>query len=264
MSRISLKTKGDRKMEAFEQRIADAVNKKLNDGTVEKLVEQYIERGVSDALKEVFSWNGEGKKLIEKRLNETIVPVIERHDFNQYLVKLDSVLTEIVNNTILADNKKILGNFKELMKEPESREVKLSDIFKRYCEHVAANVDTDKLEACCEDGEPYYQHVAASMEVEHEDKEWFSSRYDNCVVMFTCEEDEKLNCQIKLYKNTNKEKWHFDGYGDSIDINSLRDLSDFEVFLMTLKRGFIDIIMDEESDCDDDIEPEEKPEWTLG
>ena len=51
---------------------------------------------------------------------------------------------------------------------------------------------------------------------------------------------------------------------DSIDINSLRYLSDFEVFLMTLKRGFAVIIMDEESDCDDDIEPEEKPEWSLG
>ena len=45
--------------------------------------------------------------------------------------------------------------------------------------------------------------------------------------------------------------------------NSLRNLSDFEVFLMTLKRSFADIIMDEESDYDDDIEPEEEPEWCL-
>ena len=43
-----------------------------------------------------------------------------------------------------------------------------------------------------------------------------------------------------------------------------RHLSDFEVFLMTLKRGFVDIVMDKETDCDDDIEPEEKPEWSLG
>lgn len=42
-------------MKTFEQKIAETVNVKLNDGTVEKLVEQYIEKGVSDALKEVFS-----------------------------------------------------------------------------------------------------------------------------------------------------------------------------------------------------------------
>ncbi len=251
-------------MNTFEQKIAETVNKKLNDGTVEKLVEQCIEKGISEALKEVFSWSGEGKKLIEEKLNETIVPVIERHDFNQYLIKLDSVLTEIINNTILADNKKMLENFKKLMKEPEAKEVKLSDIFKRYCEHVAANVDTGELEACCDDGEPYYEHVTASMEVEHEDKGWFKSSFDDCIVKFTCEEDEELNCQIKLYKSTDEKNWNFRGCGDSIDINSLRNLSNFEVFLMTLKRGFVDIIMDKESDCDDDIEPEEKPEWSLG
>lgn len=251
-------------MKNFEERIAETVNEKLNDGTVEKLVEQYIEKGVSEALKEVFSWGGEGRKLIEGKLNETIVPVIECHDFNQYLTKLDSILTEIINSTILEDNKKILENFKELMKEPESKEIKLSDIFRRYCEHVAHNVDTDELEACCDDGDPYYQHVTASMEVEHEDKGWFKSIYDDCVVKFTCEEDEDLNCQIKLYKGTDKVKWNFRGYGDSIDINSLRNLSDFEVFLMTLKRGFVYIVVDEESDFDDDIEPEEKPEWSLG
>ena len=253
-------------MKSFEEKIAETVNEKLNDGTVEKLVEQYMEKGVSDALKEVFSWSGEGRKLIEKKLNETVVPVIEHHDFNQYLTKLDSVLTEIVNATVLADNKKILENFKGLMKEPEIKEIRLSEIFKRYCGHVAKNVDTYALKACCDDGEPYYEHVTAGMEVEHEDKSkgWFISSYEHCTVKFTCDEDVDLNCQVKLYKGTDEKNWSFRGDTDFIDINSLRNLSDFEVFLMTLKRGFVDITMDGESDCDDDIEPEKKPEWSLG
>lgn len=248
----------------FGQRIVDAVNMKLNDGTVEELVGQYVEKGVSEALQEMFSWKGEGKKLIEKKLNETIVPAIERHDFNRYLTKLDAVLAEIVNNTILADNRKMLENFKELMIEPETREVNLSDIFKRYCGHVAENVSTDDLEACCEDGEPYYEHVTASMEVEHEDKGWFKSSFDHCIVKFICEEDEELNCQIRLYKFKHEKNWNFAGCGDPIDISSLRRLSGFEVFLLTLRRVFADIVMDKESDCDYDIEPEEKPEWRLG
>lgn len=251
-------------MQTLEQKITETVNKKLNDGTVEKLVEQYIEKGVSDALKEVFSWGGEGERLIKEKLSETIVPAIERRDFNRYLTKLDSVLTEIVNNTSLADNKKILENFKGLMKEPESKEVKLSDIFEQYCRYVAANVDTGELEACCDDTEPYYEPVAASMEVEHEDKGWFQSSFDNCVVKFTCEEDKDLNCQIRLYKKIDDKKWNFRGYLDSVDINSLRDLSNFKVYLMTLKRCFVDIIIDKESDCNYDIEPEEKPAWSLG
>ena len=140
-------------MKTFEQKIAETVNEKLNDGTVEKLVEQYIEKGVSDALNEVFSWSGEGKKLIEKKLNETIVPVIERHDFNQYLTKLDSVLMEIVNNTILTDNKKMLENFKELMKEHKAQgktvffSTHVLDVAEKICDRVAI-ISKGKLVLC--------------------------------------------------------------------------------------------------------------------
>lgn len=249
----------------LEERITNAVNEKLTDGTVEKLVEQQIEAAVKSALEDVFRYGGKGKKMIEERLNEVIVPVIERHDFNQYIEKLDTVLTEIIKNTSLEDNKKILENFRGLMKEPDKKEIRLSEIFEKYCEHVADNVSTDNLEANCEDGEPYYDHVTAQMDVEHEDKGWFNSSFDDCIVKFTCDEDEDLNLQIRLYKSKKEDKWNLRNLGETFcDINSLRSLSNFEVFLMSLKRGFVDIIMDTENECDDDIEPEEKPEWSLG
>ena len=128
-------------MDRFEQRIADAVNEKLNDGTVEKLIEDYIEKAVSKSLDDIFGYSGGGRKIIKNKLEEVMVPVIENHDFNKYIVKLDDVLTEIINNTNLKDNKNILDNFSELMKEPDIKEIQLSDIFKKYCEHVAKNVD---------------------------------------------------------------------------------------------------------------------------
>ncbi len=80
---------------------------------------------------------------------------------------------------------------------------------------------------------------------------------------FTCEQDKNLNCQIRLYKRSIDKKWNFRGLNTSVDINSLRRMSDFEVYLLTLKRGFVDIIIDKESGYDDEIEPEEKPEWSL-
>lgn len=251
------------KAETFEQKLADTVNEKLNDGTVEKLVDKYIEKGVSDALQGLFSYSGEGRDLIEKKLKEIIVPAIERHDFNKYLIKLDAVLAEIVNRTSIEDNKKILENFKGLMKEPEAKEINLSEIFKMYCEHVAANVNPSGLKACCDDGEPYYEHVTASMDVEHEDKGWFKSSFDDCTVMFTCKEDEYLNFQIRLYKLKTDKKWTIRDGNGSIDINALWKMSRLEVFLSVLERGFVKIILDAEYGFYDDIEPEETPEWSL-
>lgn len=250
-------------MDTFEQKIISVLNEKLNDGTVEKIIEEKLKKGISEALDGLFGYRGEAKEVIEAKVKEVMVPVIERHDFNQYVVKLDSCLTEIVNSTNLIDNKKMLENFQSIMKEPEYKEIKLSDIFERYCKHVSENVDTSNLEAGCEDGDPYYQNVTANMEVEHEDKSWFTSSYDDCVVKFTCEEDEDLNCQIKLYKDSGDDKWAILKCSDSIEINSLRSVSDFEIFLSVLKRGFVKIVMDTENECNDEIDPEAKPEFTL-
>lgn len=248
-------------MSEFEKMIAETVANKLSDGTVEKLIEEKIEEAIKRGLDDVFGYCGDGKKLIEKKFNETIVPVIERHDFNQYLVKLDEVLTSIVNQTNISDNKKILDNFQECLTEPQQKEIKLSEIFKKYCEHVADNVSTSDLAPCYDDGEPYYECVTANMEVEHVDKGWFSSNYDDCYVNFTCEEDKDLNCQIKLYKGVEENEWKILRGLNGIEINSLRNLSSFEVFMSVIQRSFTNIIIDTEIQYDE-VEPTEKPEWS--
>lgn len=246
----------------LEERIQNAVMEKLNDGTVEQIVKDSVESAIKKSLEDTFSWSGAGKKMIDEKVEEVIAPVIERHDFNQYILKLDSILTEIINQTSLADNKEILENFKTLMVEPDMKVIKLSDIFKKYCEYVAHDVDTYDLEACCEDGEPYYEHVTANMEVEHEDT-WISSN-NRCRVKFSCEEDENLNKELQLYKIKTDNNWNVSWEMNTFcDINSLRNLSVFDIFLMTLRRAFVDVELDTESEYADDIEPEETPEWSL-
>lgn len=246
----------------LEERITNAVMEKMTDGTVEELVKKNVESAINKSLDDLFSWSGAGKKMIDEKVKEVIVPVIERHDFNQYIVKLDSVLTDIINQTSLAENEKILENFKVLMLEPDMKVIKLSDIFKKYCEYVAHDVDTDNLEACCDDGEPYYEPVTANMEVEHEDT-WISSN-NRCRVKFSCEEDENLNKELRLYKSKTDNNWNISWEMNAFcDINSLRNLSDFDIFLITLKRAFVDVELDTESEYADDIEPEETPEWSL-
>ena len=246
----------------LEERITNAVMEKLNDGTVEQIVKDSVENAIKKSLEDTFSWSGAGKKMIDEKVKEVIVPVIERHDFNQYIVKLDSILTEIINQTSLADNKEILENFKALMVEPGEKVIKLSTIFQKYCEYVAHDIDTTELEACCDDGEPYYESVTANMEVEHEDT-WISSN-NRCRVKFWCEEDENLNKELRLYKSKTDNNWNISWEMNTFcGINSLRNLSDFDIFLMTLKRAFVDVELDTENEYADDIEPEETPEYSL-
>lgn len=149
-------------MSTFEERIAKAVTDKLNDGTVEELVSDAVTKALKSSIEDQFNWKGEGKKIIDEKVKEVMTPAIERVNLDEYTVKLDAVLTEIINSTNLIDNKEILGNFKSLMTEPDKDVISLKDVFEKYKEYVSENVDTSDLEAFTDD-EPRYQNVTAEV-----------------------------------------------------------------------------------------------------
>lgn len=241
-------------METLEQAIARIVDEKLNDGTVERIVSEKLEEAISGAMNDVFGWNGKGKEELRKRIQDIMVPAIEKHDFNRYLVKMDAVLTEIINNTNLADNERILENFKKLMKEPDYKEIKLSDIFKEYCKYVAENVNTDNLEVYTDDT-PSYQLVNAVVDVECTGYTYYQER----TVHMMCEEDDGLEICFRLHRWNDESSWKIYRFNEYLDINSLRNMNEFEVFLCTLKRAYVDVIIDTNR-AQEEVQPEAEPE----
>lgn len=249
----------------IEEKMSEIISKKLEDGTIEKIVEEKLTAAIDDSIGNIFKW-GDGEKAIKEKLSAVIVPAIERHDFNGYMLKLDSVLTDIINNTNLADNKHILECFGELMTEPDFKEIKLSTIFEQYKEYVAENVSTDGLEAFNDGGELYYESVDVTVDVERDTDHYFRSSYEHAKIIFRCgnDDDGDLEYTVHLYKNTSEEKWRFysSELDKSLDVASLKNLSDFDILLMNLSRAFVDVEMDIDT-MSDEVTPDETPEYSL-
>ena len=241
-------------MSTFEERIAKAVTDKLNDGTVEELVSDAVTKALKSSIEEQFTWRGEARKVIDEKVKEVMTPAIERVSLDDYVVKLDVVLTEIINSTNLVDNKEILGNFKSLMIEPDKDAISLKDVFEKYKEYVSENVDTSKLEVFTDD-EPRYQNVTAEVTVDTRDN-IFGGRF--CDLVFKCEEDEKLTKEIHLYESKNN-RFGITRFKSELDINSLRYVDEFDIFMMRLDRAFCDIT-DLIDMYDDDVEVKAEPE----
>ena len=241
-------------MSTFEERIAKAVADKLNDGTVEELVSNAVIKALKSSIEEQFGWNGDARKVIDEKVKEVMTPAIERVSLDDYAVKLDAVLTEIINSTNLVDNKEILENFKSLMTEPDKDVISLKDVFEKYREYVSKNVDTSKLKVCTDD-EPSYQNVEVGVSVGIRNSV-FGSRF--CDLVFKCEEDEKLTKEIHLYESKSN-RFRITGFKGELDINSLRYVDEFDIFMMRLDRAFCDItdIMEMH---DDEVEVEAEPQ----
>lgn len=241
-------------MSTFEERIVKAVTDKLNDGTVEELVSDAVTKALKSSIEEQFEWNGDAKKVIDEKVKEVMTPTIERVNLDEYTVKLDTVLTGIINSTNLIDNKEILGNFKSLMTEPDKDVISLEDVFEKYKEYVSKNLDTSDLEVYTDD-EPRYQNVTAEVDVHIRDN-IFGGRF--CDLVFKCEEDEKLTKVIHLYESKSN-RFCIMRFKSELDINSLRSIDEFDIFMMRLDRAFCDIT-DIMEMYDDDVEVEAEPE----
>ena len=128
-------------MANFDEDIKRITDEILSDGTVDQIIREKVTDGIEKAIASSFNY-GKLEKAVKERVEQVLVPFIENYDMSAYIVKLDTVLTEIVNKSNLVDNKQMLENFRCLMKEPQITEIKLTDLFKEYKKFVARNMDT--------------------------------------------------------------------------------------------------------------------------
>lgn len=243
----------------MKEELLKIAQESLSSDEVSEIVKEKFMNALRNAIEDAFRW-GDAKHAIEEKVKEVMVPYIETYDFSKYLPKLDSVLTEIVNSDLCIDNKKILENFKNLMMEPEQKEIKLTDLFKAWIKQCEKDIDTDDLSIDYDDGVSY-QSVDCEMRFELEDKPSWSS-VQRAVITFENEHDEKLNVEIPVSKwiwdSGKEEPYTLSTYKD-LTISLLRNLNKFEVLLLRLSRAGTTIIIDKEYD-DSYIQPEEEPE----
>ena len=83
-------------MSNLENSIKDCITKELEKGIVEKIITDKLEECIESSLKDLFGWNGAVKKVVEYKVESVIVPYLENYDYSEYILKLDSVLTEVL------------------------------------------------------------------------------------------------------------------------------------------------------------------------
>lgn len=243
----------------MKEELLKIASESLSSDEVGEIVKEKFMNALENAIENAFHW-GDAKNAIENKVKEVMVPYIESYDFSEYLPKLDSVLTEIVNSDFCIGNKKVLENFKNLMIKPEQKEIKLTDLFNAWIKQCERDIDTDGLDIDYDDGVSY-QSVECEMRFELEDKPSWSS-IQRAVITFENEHDEKLNVEIPVSKwiwdSGKEEPYTLSAYKD-LTISSLRNLSEFEVLLLRLSRAGTAIVIDKEYD-NSYIQPEKEPE----
>lgn len=135
-------------MANFDEDIKRITDEILSDGTVDQIIREKVTDGIEKAIASSFNY-GKLEKAVKERVEQVLVPFIESYDMSGYIVKLDTLLTEMVNKSVLIDNKNLLENFKFMMEEPQETDIKISDLFKEYKKFVAGDMEVEEYSASC-------------------------------------------------------------------------------------------------------------------
>ena len=246
----------------MKEELLNIAMQSLSDDDVKEIVKDKFKKMIEKAVDDAFRW-GDAEKAIKSKVTEVMVPYIEEYDFSEYLPKLDSVLTEIVNSDACMANKTILENFRDLMIEPEQKEIKVTDLFKAWKKKCERDINTTGLDIDYDDGVSY-SCVECEMVVEELDKpSW--SHTQRALIIFENEHDESLNVEIPISKwifDSGREEPYTLSLENDLTISSLRYMDDFQILLMRLARARTSIIIDKDYDSDD-IYPEAEPEASF-
>lgn len=216
--------------QTIENTVKDVIATKLSDGTVERIMEAEFEKAIQKAFSDIFnSYRGAGKEAIEKQLESVIVPYLESYDFSKYVMKLDTVLIDILEHTTFEHNT-ILNNFKELMLPEKIEKITISDIAEKWSEFVMEREEESR-------------DFEFSFRVEEStEPDWV--RREQTTIYFECEEHEEYNIAIKLYRYNWKFDWKIERNA-LFTLNSLLILDEFEMFILRLVQCCTKVEIDE-------------------
>lgn len=247
----------------FQEEVMRITGDVLNSGAVEEVFKEKILKAFSDVFNDSLSWSGAIKKTIQSRLEEVMVPYIEKYDMSAYVVKLDAILGELLETTYVNENKKILENFKSLMTPPDKKTITLDEIFDEYCKFVAESVDTDKLDIDHDDT-PSYCSVEVHAEVIEDEKPYgYYSSFETLKLYLhpTELEQEDLCFSIDLTHWKHKDEYSI-SYKANPTIFGLSKMSNFECFLLSLSKANISLVGPIE-EVGGWVTPEKEPEAYL-
>lgn len=265
--------------------ITDIISEALSPERLKGVIAQEVEKAVSGAVTNAFSYGSDARKYLDKMISRTMLDSLKKGNFDAYLDSLDTVLQEVIDQTVLPENKTILENFKRLAVPDKNlgigKVVKLSDMFYSWQDLVVADkIDTSKLTVCTDDA-PSYSNVSVQCTIKPE-----HSYYDNddrrITVSFVCTEDSDLNYTVTLYRLYNKcihvkedsgidtskleysgEYMILKGFDSTFDhVMALRHINEFDAYMFKVYNSSSTIVIDIEDGTEDEVEVNAHPEAT--
>lgn len=247
--------------DAVTSGMAAVLNPERMSELVERKLAEVVDGWVDDALQ---GWNNPVQKAFQSRVQELIVPAIERVRLDN--ARLDVLLSALIEQGAIGERARVLDRFGKLVMAEVPDVASASDLFDRWCACVREDYDCDGRKVEFDDG-PHYEPLECVCELQgHESPSW-SCRRSATLVLEVADCDET---QRDLFNRT-VELWRFDTLPDDDDawyvhypprptIRDIAGASQFDLYLSRLSSHGACIRWDLGYGGQETVYPDQEPE----
>ncbi len=241
--------------------IEKVLEEKMNDGTVEKIIGEKLDKMLSSTMDDMLGWNSPIKKALEEKLKPIMLNAVEKSNVSDYAVKVTALLNDLLKNTQLTSYKNSIKNLKGFLDIDVTygQKVKLSDIFEKYCEFIEKDAftesDFESTEINRDDGVKNVW-VECYMQAEKKEEGYFTQTKKYSVELSNQKSDEpksrfrKTAFNFEIRHSSYDSKNHI-GLGLDVSIDEIHHLPAFVLYLIKLSNNYADIEIDTEEASDE-------------
>lgn len=249
----------------MEQIIKKVFEEKMNDGTIEKIVAEHVEKMIHTVCESEMRWNGKAYERMKEKLQPLFIEAVEDSDIGVMLEKITLLINEGMKNSSIEEYAEVFKSTKDLFNTndkllaslKDKKTIKISEIFDVYrdfLENAFSESDFDEDDIQTDEGK--YIYLEAGFSVNEREQRYFSYKpgYDvEFWVRYNDEEIEGTKADVRFrleydYTNTNlKVRTDF----GSMSLFDLRYAPKFFVYLWAIERNYITVDIDTYEDSDE-------------
>ena len=234
----------------MEELIKQVYEKKLADGTIEKIIDEKIDELIRSSVRDLFEWGGPIKKQMTAKIEGVMSEAIKQSDFDKYVDVFKVTINEMLKDSSLGAYRETVLCLKELLgnEEPAPKEINVSDMFKKFVECVG-EMKVSHDDDINNDGET--AGVNCVMRVKRE----YGSSYNITFTIEPYEDGDESDIFDKSYSFSTY--LGNDNYGfidfSGMSLKDLRKADEFTAYLFRLSAGYTHVILDERDSLEETV-----------
>ena len=232
---------------SIDSLITEILSKKLNDGTLEKMISDKIDETILKCIDSATGYSSESYGVLKNKIDSLICNSIESSNFDNYTVKITEILNKVLLESDLSTYKTISSNLNEILRKDENvtvcGQLDFMYILEKYSEYLKEHYKYEKdafdaMDIMSDEGE--YTTISPSIDIQNISGTYSTTKKFR--IELSNDGPQADECTVNFYLIKYPGNSYFNLKSDvNSELHNFKNLTSMDIFLLKLDHNYCKI-----------------------